>query len=83
MKPVSRRAALTLGGLGVAGTVVGGAGLLWSRQPGSFVDPVPSPAPLSGYADGEPLRQPPELRSSDGLLEVQLNAAPGRAEIGG
>ncbi|TFD43360.1 multicopper oxidase family protein, partial [Cryobacterium sp. TMT2-10] len=32
MKPISRRTALTLGGLGVAGTVIGGAGLLWTGQ---------------------------------------------------
>ncbi|HSP75148.1 MAG TPA: multicopper oxidase family protein [Cryobacterium sp.] len=83
MKPLSRRAALTLGGLGVAGTVVGGAGLLWSRQADPSLDPDAPRAPLSGYADGEPLRQPPELRSTDGLLEVQLDAAPGPAEVGG
>ncbi|TFC93096.1 MULTISPECIES: multicopper oxidase family protein [Cryobacterium] len=83
MKPLSRRAALTLGGLGVAGTVVGGAGLLWSRQPDQSVGPDAAPAPLSGYVGGEPLRQPPELRSTDGLLEVQLEAAPGPAVIGG
>ena len=83
MKPLSRRAALTLGGLGVAGTVVGGAGLLWSRQADPSVSPDETQPPLSGYADGDPLRQPPELRSVDGLLEVQLEAAPGPAEIGG
>ncbi|TFD32260.1 multicopper oxidase family protein [Cryobacterium cryoconiti] len=83
MKPLSRRAALTLGGLGVAGTVVGGAGLLWSRQPETSVGPGDASEPLSGYTGGEPLRQPTELRSSDGLLEAQLAAAPGPAEIGG
>ena len=79
MKPISRRAALTLGGLGVAGSVVGGAGLLWSRQ----TDSGETAGRLSGYAVGEPLRQPAELRSVDGLLEVRLDAAPGKVRIGG
>ncbi|TFC84150.1 multicopper oxidase family protein [Cryobacterium sinapicolor] len=83
MKPLSRRAALTLGGLGVAGTVVGGAGLLWSRPTDPSVDRGVAPEPLSGFADGQPLREPPELRSVDGLLEVRLEAAQGPAEIGG
>lgn len=30
MRPLSRRRALQLGGLGVAGTVVGGTGLAWA-----------------------------------------------------
>jgi len=83
VKPLSRRAALTLGGLGVAGTVIGGAGLLWSRQTDTFVDHGETSGLLPGYVDGESLRQPPELGSTDGLLEVNLDAAPGSAEIGG
>ena len=30
MKPISRRQAVLLGGLGIAGTAAGGAGLIWT-----------------------------------------------------
>ncbi|TFC17645.1 multicopper oxidase family protein [Cryobacterium algoritolerans] len=83
MKPISRRTAVTLGGLGLAGTVVGGAGLLWTAQPGRtpFGDTVARSA--FGAKSGEPLRQPTELKSRDGVLEVTLDAAPGQVRIGG
>ncbi|TFC71683.1 multicopper oxidase family protein [Cryobacterium sp. TMT1-62] len=79
MKPLSRRSALTLGGLGLASTVAGGAGLLWSQQTAS-----PS-ATSSGFGapSGDPLVQPPELRSADGRLKVRLDAAPGDVKISG
>ncbi|MEO3931664.1 multicopper oxidase family protein [Micrococcaceae bacterium Sec7.4] len=77
MRPVSRRDALLLGGLGTAATVAGGAGLWWSlvstRQPGSG----------AGGAQGTGLRSPPELRSAGGRLQLTLEAARGQVELGG
>lgn len=77
MRPISRRDALLLGGLGTAATVAGGAGLWWSlastQQPGS-------PA---GGAQGTGLRTPPELRSAGGRLQLTLEAARGQVELGG
>lgn len=71
MQPISRRNALLLGGLGVAGTVVGGAGLFWTL--------TSRPAPVTG---GE-LTQPPDLRSEGGRLDVRLVAGPGRIPLAG
>lgn len=71
MPPLSRRNALLLGGLGLAGTAAGGAGLWWSLR----TDQSP--------VTGEPLRQPETLGSSGGRLEAGLEAAPGRFALGG
>lgn len=71
MRPISRRQALLLGGLGAAGTVAGGAGLIWSLS---------SPP---GPATGAGLIQPAELRSGNGQLQVRLEAAPGQLQLGG
>ncbi|PPB49557.1 copper oxidase [Arthrobacter pityocampae] len=71
MKPISRRQALLLGGVGVAGTAAGSVGLIWtltSRE-----------AP----ATGSDLAQPPEERSINGQLEVRLEAAPGQLLLAG
>ncbi|TFD78277.1 multicopper oxidase family protein [Cryobacterium fucosi] len=83
MEPISRRTAVTLGGLGLAGTAIGGAGLLWTAQPG--FTPFGEPVARSAFRakSGEPLRQPTEQRSRDGVLEVTLDASPGRMRIGG
>ena len=51
MRPISRRRALLLGGLGAAGTVAGGTGLVWSLSS--------RPGPTTGSS----LVQPQELRS--------------------
>jgi hypothetical protein len=71
VQPISRRKALLLGGLGVAGAVAGGAGLIWTL--------TSPPATVSG---GE-LNQPPEERSADGRLQVRLEAAPGQIPLAG
>ena len=77
MRPISRRDALLLGGLGTAATVAGGAGLWWalasSQQP-----PVGTLA-----AQGSGLLGPPELRSADGRLQLTLDAARGQVLLGG
>ncbi|MHA7142444.1 multicopper oxidase family protein [Arthrobacter sp. Sr33] len=68
---MSRRQALLLGGLGIAGTATGGAGLIWTlttREP-----PV----------TGSELIQPPVLRSNNGQLQVRLEAAPGQILLAG
>jgi FtsP/CotA-like multicopper oxidase with cupredoxin domain len=77
MRPVSRREALLLGGLGTAATVAGGAGLWWSLAS------TPQPFGGAGPAQGPELRGPAELRSTDGRLQLTLDAARGQAELGG
>jgi FtsP/CotA-like multicopper oxidase with cupredoxin domain len=72
MKPISRRAALTMGGAGLLSTVVGGTGL-WQELSGSRLDPVA----------GETFAEPEILRSDDGLLEVRLEAALGTHDVAG
>lgn len=71
MRPISRRRALLLGGLGAAGTVAGGTGLVWSLSS--------RPGPTTGSS----LLQPQELRSEAGQLQVQLDAAPTQVQLGG
>jgi FtsP/CotA-like multicopper oxidase with cupredoxin domain len=72
MKPISRRAALTMGGAGLLSTVVGGTGL-WQELSGSRLDPVA----------GETFAEPEILRSDDGLLEVRLEAALSTHDVAG
>jgi FtsP/CotA-like multicopper oxidase with cupredoxin domain len=72
MQPISRRTALTMGGLGLAATVAGGTGL-WRELTASGVEPV------AGVAFAEP----EVLRSRDGRLEVRLEAAVGTHEVAG
>ena len=82
MRPISRRDALIVGGLGAAATVAGGAGLWWSLNSTQ----QPNGGGNSGGASppqGAELRGPAELRSADGRLELTLDAAPGRVELGG
>ena len=71
MEPISRRSALVLGGLGLVGTIAGGAGLLWGWT--------------SGFASvsGARFAGPSELRSSGGLLQVDLKAASGKVPVAG
>ena len=81
MRPISRRDALLLGGLGAAATVAGAAGLWWSlnstQTAGGGNSGGPAPAPGAG------LRGPAELRSADGRLQLTLRAGPGRVELAG
>ncbi|MEJ1193571.1 multicopper oxidase family protein [Pseudarthrobacter sp. CCNWLW207] len=71
MRPISRRNALLLAGLGVAGTAAGGAGLVWTLT-----------ARPPSIAEGE-LTEPLEHRSIDGRLQVRLEAAHGQIRLGG
>lgn len=71
MHTISRRQALLLGGLGVAGTAAGGAGLIWTL--------TSRPAPIT---ESE-LIQPQEKLSADGQLQVRLEAGPGRIQLAG
>lgn len=75
MGPISRRRALQFGALGTAGVVVGGWGL--ARQ---FTSPGSTRTPSGG---GAALTLPPELVSSGGVLEVELDAAPRTLRVGG
>ena len=63
MRPLSRRRALQLGGLGVAGIVVGGAGVAWA---GTTRD---------GPVRGETFTEPQVLASTDENLTLTLLAA--------
>ncbi len=72
MRPISRRGVLTLGGLGLAGTAVGAAGL-WRELNPSALD----------AATGESFAEPEVLRSQGGRLEVRLEAAMGAHEVAG
>ena len=71
MKPISRRRAIQLGGLGLAGTVLGGIGL--GRAVTAPLDPV----------SGATLVEPEALRSTGGELRVRLEAAEGRVRVAG
>jgi len=71
VKAMSRRQALLLGGVGVAGTAVGAAGLFWTL--------ASPPGPVTASE----LIQPQEERSGDGQLQVRLEAGPGRIQIAG
>ncbi|MGX5714898.1 multicopper oxidase family protein [Arthrobacter sp. MAHUQ-56] len=71
MRPISRRQALLLGGVGAAATAAGGAGLVWSLS-----------SPSTPSSGGE-LVQPDEVRSEGGRLEVQLEAAPAQVRLAG
>lgn len=71
MQPISRRSALLLGGVGIAGVFIGGAGL--------YQGWTPSLIPNGG---GE-LLEPKTFKSLDGLLSMNLSAAEGSALIAG
>jgi FtsP/CotA-like multicopper oxidase with cupredoxin domain len=71
MRPISRRRALQLGGLGLLSAAVGGTGLLWPQ------------GALLGPATGGKLAEPETLRSADGLLQVRLEAADGPVTVSG
>ncbi|MFK5634501.1 MULTISPECIES: multicopper oxidase family protein [unclassified Ornithinimicrobium] len=63
MRPISRRTALAMGGLGLAGTVVGGTGL-WRELSERGTD----------QGGGTELSEPEVLTSRAGQLEVRLEA---------
>lgn len=68
---ISRRTFILVGGAGVVATAVGGIGLV--RSFGSGFDPVV----------GEPLRSPPVLASSGGVLTATLEAAQSQLLLAG
>ena len=71
MRPLSRRRALQLGGLGVAGIVVGSAGLAWAGT--TRYEPVA----------GETFTAPTVLTNDTGNLTLTLEAAAGRGTLAG
>ena len=74
MEPLSRRSALTLGGVGAAFVVAGCAGLAWewTTNAGS----------IARSSNGAELVQPKLLHSANGRLEVNLSASQSPVKIG-
>ncbi len=70
MTPITRRTALVLGGAGTAAVVVGVTGLLLTDTEAEL-------------GAGDELVQPEYLRSSDGVLAIELVAGSGARSIGG
>ena len=88
MRPISRRNALIVGGLGAAAAAAGGAGLWWSlnstQQPNSGGSGGNGGSGAGAAPPLPPeLHGPAELRSADGRLQLTLDAGPGRVELGG
>lgn len=73
MEPISRRRALQLGGLGLAGVLAGGLGLAWQGSRGARFD----------AAVGAELSEPSVLASSGGELALALTAAEGDLPVAG
>ncbi|RYY42489.1 MAG: multicopper oxidase family protein, partial [Actinomycetales bacterium] len=73
MEPVSRRRALQVGGLGLAGVLAGGLGLAWQGSRGTRFD----------AAVGAELSEPSVLSSSGGELALALTAAEGDLPVAG
>ena len=71
MLPMSRRNALLLGGLGTAAVAAGGAGLWWTVS-----------SRFASVAGGD-FTEPKQLRSSNGQLQVRLEASAGSVQLGG
>ncbi|WP_051299660.1 hypothetical protein [Arthrobacter castelli] len=71
MSPLTRRQLLALGAAGAGATVVGGTGLWWTATGGR------------GYTGGQELVEPQVLASRNGVLELDLAAAPARIQVGG
>ena len=71
MSPLTRRQLLALGAAGAGSTLVGGTGLWWTTTDGRR------------YSGGEALIEPGVLSSRDGLLELELTAAPAQIQVGG
>ncbi|GAA1001827.1 multicopper oxidase family protein [Subtercola frigoramans] len=75
MEPISRRSAITLGGIGAAFFIAGGVGLVW--------DGLSRTVPITGLASGEAFAEPEVRRSVGGVLDVRLSASPTPVVIGG
>ena len=75
MPDLSRRSALILGGVGIAGTAVGGTGFFVNQR----ISSTTSPATPSG----SDLVEPPELRSVNGTLTVDLESSPQQVTLAG
>jgi len=86
VEPITRRRALQLGALGAAGVVAGGFGLArmvavegWPAAGGGPAAPG-GPSTAGG---GPALTSPPEVRSSGGVLRLELEAAPRDVTVAG
>jgi len=80
VSPLSRQQLLGWGLTGGALAVAGAAGLWWGARPQG---PAPRASPAPGPAAvGGGLREPDTLSSADGLLELELRAAPAEVRIG-
>jgi len=77
VKPISRRDALQFGALGGLGVLIGGVGLSRTGLPWN------APPTGSTGLEGDSLLEPEVVRSRDGVLRVDLVAAPAQIPIAG
>jgi FtsP/CotA-like multicopper oxidase with cupredoxin domain len=78
MERITRRTAITLGGVGAVFVVAGGAGLLSQLSTNSG-----SPSSASTEPTGDEFAQPKLIRSANGVLDVALTASPSAVVVGG
>ena len=71
MSQLTRRQLLALGAAGAGAVTVGGTGLWWTANS------------TRGYTGGQDLAEPRVLSSRDRVLELDLEAAPTRIQVGG
>ncbi|ALP51363.1 multicopper oxidase family protein [Corynebacterium glutamicum] len=77
MSELTRRQLLALGLAGAGTATVGGAGLWWTVSEGNTTN-------SGGFSDGgDDLLEPDVVASRDGVLDLELVAAPARVKIGG
>lgn len=77
MSELTRRQLLALGLAGAGTAAVGGAGLWWTVSECNTTN-------SGGFSDGgDDLLEPDVVASRDGVLDLELVAAPARVKIGG
>lgn len=85
MKPLTRREALVLGSVGMAGVVAGSAGLTWAMNQKASAPPnIPNTLPAEeNSAASSDFFEPEIFKSDAGFLNVHISAAEQKVEIAG